>query len=73
MIGGIEILRNLSWLKAIFGPDFDPTNYRMLIFGIVMVMIMVWRPRGLVSTRVPAVYLRKRKVVSAEFVEEGRG
>jgi branched-chain amino acid transport system permease protein len=72
MIGGIEILRNLGWLKAIFGPEFDPTNYRMLIFGMVMVMIMVWRPRGLVSTRVPAVYLRKRKVVSAEFVEQGR-
>jgi branched-chain amino acid transport system permease protein len=72
MIGGIEILRNLGWLKAIFGPEFDPTNYRMLIFGMVMVAIMVWRPRGLVSTRVPAVFLRKRKVVSAEFVEQGR-
>ena len=26
-IGGIELLRNLSILKAIFGPDFDPSNY----------------------------------------------
>jgi branched-chain amino acid transport system permease protein len=73
MIGGIEILRNLGWLKAIFGPDFDPSNYRMLIFGLVMVAIMVWRPRGLVSTREPSVFYRKRKTVAAEFVEEGRG
>jgi branched-chain amino acid transport system permease protein len=73
MIGGIEILRNLNWLKAIFGPEFDPSNYRMLIFGLVMVAIMVWRPRGLVSTRVPSVFYKKRKIVAAEFVEEGRG
>jgi branched-chain amino acid transport system permease protein len=73
MIGGIEILRNLNWLKAIFGPEFDPSNYRMLIFGLVMVAIMVWRPRGLVSTREPSVFYKKRKTVAAEFVEEGRG
>ena len=57
-IGGIEILRNLSLLKAVFGPEFDPSNYRMLVFGLVMVAIMVWRPRGLISTRKPSVFLR---------------
>ena len=57
-IGGIEVLRNLSMLKAIFGPEFDPSNYRMLVFGLVMVAIMVWRPRGLISTRKPSVFLR---------------
>jgi branched-chain amino acid transport system permease protein len=57
-IGGIEILRNLSLLKAVFGPEFDPSNYRMLVFGLVMVAIMVWRPRGLISTRTPSVFLR---------------
>ncbi|MEX2298974.1 MAG: high-affinity branched-chain amino acid ABC transporter permease LivM [Dongiaceae bacterium] len=57
-IGGIEILRNLSLLKVVFGPEFDPSNYRMLVFGLVMVAIMVWRPRGLISTRKPSVYLR---------------
>jgi branched-chain amino acid transport system permease protein len=73
MIGGIELLRNLTFLKAIFGQDFDPTNYRVLIFGLLMVGIMVWRPRGLVSARKPTVFLRERKVVSAELVAEGRG
>jgi branched-chain amino acid transport system permease protein len=57
-IGGIEILRNLSLLKVVFGPEFDPSNYRMLVFGLVMVAIMVWRPRGLISTRTPSVFLR---------------
>src|SRR5664279_5077092 len=51
MIGGIEMLRNLTVLKLVFGPGFDPSNYRLLIFGLLMVAIMVWRPRGLVSTR----------------------
>ena len=37
MIGGTELLRELDWLKAIFGQDFDPTQYRMLLFGAAMV------------------------------------
>jgi branched-chain amino acid transport system permease protein len=73
MIGGIEMLRNLTFLKAIFGPDFDPTQYRMLIFGLVMVAIMVWRPRGLVSTRKPSVFLKTKKAVSGALVGEGHG
>src|SRR5208283_3237568 len=28
MIGGTEILRQLDFLKQIFGPSFDPTQYR---------------------------------------------
>lgn len=32
-------------------------HYRMLVFGAGMVLIMVWRPRGLVSRRNPTVYL----------------
>ena len=50
MIGGTEILRELDFLKQIFGDTFDPTQYRMLLFGFCMVLIMVWRPRGLIST-----------------------
>ena len=49
MIGGTEIMRELDFLKHIFGNDFDPTQYRMLLFGFAMVLIMIWKPRGLVS------------------------
>jgi branched-chain amino acid transport system permease protein len=73
MIGGTEIMRDLDFLKRIFGSDFDPTQYRMLLFGLAMVLIMIWRPRGLISTREPSAYLRERKTVAGRFVEEGRG
>jgi branched-chain amino acid transport system permease protein len=73
MIGGTEIMRNLDFLKDIFGPTFDPTQYRMLIFGFAMVLIMIWRPRGLISTRSPSVFLKERKTISADLVGEGHG
>jgi len=73
MIGGTEITRELDFLKAIFGPTFDPTQYRMLLFGLGMVLIMIWRPRGLISTRAPSVFLKERKRISADLVKEGHG
>jgi branched-chain amino acid transport system permease protein len=73
MIGGTEIMRDLDFLKRIFGQDFDPTQYRMLLFGLAMVLIMIWKPRGLISTRDPSAFLKERKTVAASFVKEGRG
>ena len=73
MIGGTEIMRDLDFLKKIFGPTFDPTQYRMLLFGFAMVLIMIWRPRGLISTRAPSVFLNERKTIAADLVKEGRG
>jgi branched-chain amino acid transport system permease protein len=35
-------------------------QYRMLIFGLAMVLIMIWRPRGLLSTREPTIRLHKQ-------------
>jgi branched-chain amino acid transport system permease protein len=73
MIGGTEITRELEFLKVIFGPTFDPTQYRMLLFGLAMVLIMIWRPRGLIATREPSVILKERKVIAADLVKEGHG
>jgi branched-chain amino acid transport system permease protein len=73
MIGGTEIMRQITFLKQIFGPTFDPTQYRMLIFGLAMVAIMRWRPRGLIATRAPSVFLKKRRIISVDLVMEGRG
>jgi len=73
MIGGTEIMRDLDFLKQIFGPTFDPTQYRMLLFGFAMVLIMIWRPRGLISTRTPSVFLKERKTISADLIGEGHG
>ncbi len=60
MIGGGEAVRGLA-------------EYRMLIFGLAMVLVMIWRPRGLVSGRTPSVALGSRHEISAEMVAEGRG
>lgn len=46
MLGGFELFR-----------EFD--QYRMLVFGFAMVLIMIWRPRGLVATREPSLRLGK--------------
>jgi branched-chain amino acid transport system permease protein len=73
MIGGTEILRELDWLKRVFGPDFEPTHYRMLLFGLAMVLLMIWKPRGLVAFRQPSIFLRERRAVRADMVREGHG
>jgi branched-chain amino acid transport system permease protein len=59
MLGAFELFRQFS-------------QYRMLVFGIAMVLIMIWRPRGLVATRTPSVFLGKPKEVPAEVVAEAR-
>jgi branched-chain amino acid transport system permease protein len=73
MIGGTELLREMQFLKQIFGPDFTPELYRMLIFGLAMVVVMVWKPRGFVGSREPTAFLKERKVVSGSFTKEGHG
>jgi branched-chain amino acid transport system permease protein len=54
-------------------PGFDPAQYRGLLFGLAMVVMMVVRPRGFVATRSPSIFLKERKAVSASLVTEGRG
>ncbi|CAN7191821.1 high-affinity branched-chain amino acid ABC transporter permease LivM [Rhizobium sp. LjRoot254] len=73
MIGGTELLREMSFLKQIFGQNFTPELYRMLIFGAAMVIIMVWKPRGFVGSREPTAFLFARKNVSGSFTKEGHG
>jgi branched-chain amino acid transport system permease protein len=38
-----------------------------------MVLIMVLRPRGLISSRDPSVFLKERKSISVDLVKEGHG
>jgi branched-chain amino acid transport system permease protein len=49
MVGGFELFR-----------EFE--QFRMVIFGLAMVAIMVWRPHGLVAHRTPSVFLEHKKV-----------
>lgn len=58
MIGGFELFREFA-------------NYRMLIFGGLMVSIMVWRPRGLITGRIPSAVLNVKKKIGAEMAAQG--
>ncbi len=51
----------------------DLQIYRMLIFGIALVTIMVVRPRGFISVRRPTVVLGREKLIPADLVAQGRG
>jgi len=73
MIGGTEVLRELDFLKQIFGQDFTPELYRMLLFGLAMVIVMLWKPRGFVGSREPTAFLKERRAVSSSFTKEGHG
>ena len=73
MIGGTELLRELDFLKMFFGDGFNPDQFRMLLFGVAMVGIMVWKPRGFISKRYPTAFLFKKKSISGDLVKEGHG
>ncbi len=74
MVGGTELLREMNFLKHIFGEDFTPELYRMLIFGLAMVVVMLYKPRGFVGNRTPTAFLHAaRKNISGEFTKEGHG
>lgn len=45
----------------------------VLIFGLAMVLIMVWKPRGIVSTREPSVALKKKNKIGSDMVAQGEG
>jgi branched-chain amino acid transport system permease protein len=74
MVGGTEMLRQLDFLKQVFGNNFTPELYRMLIFGLAMVVVMLYKPRGFVGTREPTAFLHAdHRAVSGEFSKEGHG
>jgi branched-chain amino acid transport system permease protein len=73
MVGGTELLREMQFLKLVFGPDFTPELYRMLLFGLAMIIVMLFKPRGFVGSREPTAFLKERKAVSGSFTKEGHG
>jgi branched-chain amino acid transport system permease protein len=60
LIGGPELVRQLE-------------DFRMLAFGGLMVLIMIWRPRGLLAFREPTIRLRSRTGAGAPSAESAPG
>jgi branched-chain amino acid transport system permease protein len=54
VIAAIVLIGLPEWFREI-------QEYRMLAFGALMVLIMIWRPRGLLSYRVPTILLNQGK------------
>ncbi len=78
LVGGFELLRELDFTKQLalmlFGiPNFDPAQYRGVLFGLAMVLMMIFRPRGFVSSRTPSIFLKSRKAISSDLVSQGHG
>ena len=71
MIGGTEILREMGFLKMVFGEGFTPELYRMLLFGLAVVLVMLWKPRGFVGSREPTAFLHERKI-GVGLLHQGR-
>ncbi len=60
LVGGLERFRELQ-------------DYRMLIFGLSMVLVMIWRRRGLMAARTPSAILHQARSISGSVVKEGHG
>ncbi len=58
MIGGFELFRGFE-------------QYRMLVFGLAMVGLMIWRPRGLIGHRDATVLLKDETAMPAESASQG--
>ncbi len=56
---GVVIAALFIVLLPEVGREF--ADFRMIVFGIAMIAIMVWRPGGLLSQRVPTIRLTSRK------------
>ena len=60
---GSQIGVVIAAFVLIVGPELirDLAEYRMLVFGAGMVMIMIWRPRGLIAHREPTLRLHRHR------------
>jgi branched-chain amino acid transport system permease protein len=56
---GSQIGVVIATILLIGGPEFirELAEYRMLAFGGLMVLIMIWRPGGLLAFRAPTLKL----------------
>jgi branched-chain amino acid transport system permease protein len=60
---GVVLAALVLVLLPEFGREFE--QFRMLLFGAAMVMIMIWRPRGLLAHRDPTIRLHGKTPIDA--------
>ena len=56
--------------RSIIGATLSTGFYSL---GMAMVLLMIWRPRGLIGHRAPTVFLERNQAISSDLVKEGHG
>ena len=70
IVGGAITWYLPEWLRGVgsqLGLDFDPAEYRIAVFGVVLIVMMIFRPQGIVASKRRAAEFadrRKEAVVS---------
>jgi branched-chain amino acid transport system permease protein len=73
IVGGAVTWYLPEWLRGVgdlIGVDFDAAEYRILVFGLVVIVMMIFRPQGLVPNRRRAAEFadRRKEAVPQETV-----
>jgi branched-chain amino acid transport system permease protein len=70
IVGGAVTWYLPEWLRGVgaeLGLDFDPAEYRIAVFGLVLIIMMIFRPQGIIANKRRAAEFadrRKEAVVS---------
>ncbi|AYF26399.1 branched-chain amino acid ABC transporter permease [Micromonospora tulbaghiae] len=73
IVGGALTWYLPEWLRGVgdlLGVEFDAAEYRILVFGLVVIVMMIFRPQGLVPNRRRAAEFadRRKEAVPQETV-----
>jgi branched-chain amino acid transport system permease protein len=71
VVGGAVTWYLPEWLRGVgsqMGLDFDPAEYRIAVFGLVLIIMMIFRPQGIIANKRRAAEFadRRREAVVGE-------
>ncbi|HWS33733.1 MAG TPA: branched-chain amino acid ABC transporter permease [Actinoplanes sp.] len=71
IVGGAITWYLPEWLRGVgsqLGLEFEPAEYRILVFGLVLIVMMVFRPQGTIASKRRAAEFedRRKEVVASE-------
>jgi branched-chain amino acid transport system permease protein len=71
VVGGAVTWYLPEWLRGVgsqMGLEFDPAEYRIAVFGLVLIIMMIFRPQGIIASKRRAAEFadRRREAVVGE-------